>query len=211
MNVPTFVRSQVAQQFGRQGERVNPWVDLRRTLLVTLAVALTACAVVAAATVVIGDYGSTAGRITLTCLALAGFTLTALAATASQNRPWSAGLSAAGAVSSGLGMVFSLVAIIIWDELDETIAKTLLSLIVFAGTFGFAGLILNSHGRNRTLDTVVFATVGLACGVAFLLLASILFEGDLPSATYRLMGVLVIFATLGTIVTPILRRALPEG
>ena len=179
---------------------------MRRALTWTVVGSLSACAVIAAVAVVLGDFGKALGQATLISLALAGFSVTTLGSTAGGDRPWSPALSLTGAAVSALGMVAALVAILQFEDVTWATGRVLLVLIVGAITVPYCASLLVGYGRGAVVNGVVACAVGLVVTFAALLVIVILAEGDLPNGLYRLMGVVAIFMVLGTVVVPILTR-----
>ncbi len=184
--------------------------SLRRILAWVVVGSLSACALIAAVAVVVGEFGKSLGQATLISLALAGFSLTTLGATAGSDRPWSPALSLSGAAASALGMVAALVVILQFEDVTWGTGRVLLILIVAAVTFPYCAFLLLGYGRGTVVNGVVAATVGLVVTFATLLVVVFLTDGDLPDGLYRLMGVVGIFMVLGTVVVPILTRIVPR-
>ena len=179
---------------------------LRRPLTWTVVGSLSACAVIAAVAVVMGEFGKALGQATLISLALAGFSVTALGSMAGGDRPWSPALSLSGAAVSAMGVVAALVAILQFDDVTWATGRVLLILIVGSITVPYCARLLLGYGRGAVVDGVVASAVGLVVTFATLLVIVILTDGDLPKGMYRLMGVVAIFMVLGTVVVPILTR-----
>jgi hypothetical protein len=184
---------------------------LRRTLAWTVVGSLTACAVIAAVAVVLGEFGKALGQAALISLALAGFSVTTLGSTAGTDRPWSAALSLSGAAASALGMVAALVAILQFEDVTWATGRVLLVLIVAAVTVPYCAFLLLGYERGAVVNGVVVGAVGLVVTFGTLLVTVILTDGDLPDGLYRLMGVVAIFMVLGTVVVPILTRTVPRS
>lgn len=185
---------------------------LRRTLTWVVVGSLSACALIAAVAVVIGDFGRGMAQATFVSLSLTGFTFTTVSSTVGADRPWNTGFTIAGATASALGMMASLVVILQGENVTWAMVRVLLVLIVASTTIPACALLLLAHGRGAVVNGVVLAAVGLVTTFAALLLIVILFRDgeDGPEAFYRLMAVVGIFAVLGAVVVPILSRITPR-
>ena len=183
---------------------------VQRVLLLALVASLIAGAALALYVVLVGSLGDTGWQVLGTTIALAGFSITGMAACVPPR-----GGSVGFVARAGLGastVSFALCAYFIWvnDTFDTdtiSLAKVLAIAIIAAIAFAHAALILRGRGRNDATDTVIVATLlctGTLAGVLSVMVLAERFGDGLA----RLIAALAILAVLGTLLTPLLPRIL---
>jgi hypothetical protein len=183
---------------------------IQRKLLLLLVASLILSAALAIMVVLTGDLGDAGGRVLGTSVALAGFSLTGMAAAIPVKKPALAFIRPTGLAASVVG--FACVAWFIWaDDIFDTstinLAKVLAIAIVVSVAAAHAGLLARGYLRDARVDFVVSATLVCNAVISFIIIASILAE-DFSEGIARILGVLAILAVLGTLLTPILPRVL---
>lgn len=190
--------------FGSQEAR-----ERRRTLLRVFAVlAVSALCLAALVSIVIflfGSFGETETRLLSTALAVAGYSLTGLAATTRIGRRpvW---LGPLGIGASGVG--FLLAISLIWTTPEgDLLVRLTGSATVLAVAIAHASLLLPRHPDQRVTAAVLTATLVMLAVLAAMLIVQMLFAFE-PSDWYlRWMGVVAVLTVLGTLLVPILRKA----
>lgn len=183
---------------------------IQRALLIALVVALSVAALLALGIVLFDDLGPTSGRVLATTVALAGFSVTGMAAAVPpKGRPIGA-LAAAGLGASGVA--FALCSYFIWgspsfDTDTLTLAKVLAIAIIVSIACAHAALLLRGRGRGDATDLVVTGTLLCTAAISTLLTFMIVAEwyGD---GSGRVLSALGILAVLGTMLTPLLPHIL---
>lgn len=181
---------------------------LQRKLLIGVAASLILAAVLALTAVLFGDLGETGGKVLATTMALAAFSITAMAAAVPPRGREAGALMRVGIGASAVS--FSLVSYFLWADdpfEDSTVALAKLTTIamIVAVACAHAALILRGRGRGDTTDLVVTATLICSSALAALLIAVIIGEW-FTDGVGRLVGALAILAVLGTLLTPLLPR-----
>jgi len=174
-----------------------------KALLGSLIVALSLSALIGIYLFVAGDFGEMEIRTLITTLSLSFFSITSLGCTVVLERRRVFGLAVPGLVLSGVGLVWSLV--MIWADWDTEFAgKTMVVLVLLAVSFAQSCLLALAPLRGR-LRWVFFATVACIFTLAAVLSSMLIFELD-DEFLMRLVGVLGILDTAGTLSVPILFR-----
>jgi hypothetical protein len=189
--------------FASQGAR-----EQRRTLLRVFAVmAVSALCLAALVSIVIflfGSFGETERRLLATALAVAGYSLTGLAATTRIGRRpvW---LGPLGIGVSGLGFVLAIS--LIWTSPEgDLLVRLTGSVTVLAIAIAHASLLLPHRPDQRLTAAVLAATLVMLGVLAAMLIVQMLFALE-PSDWYlRWMGVVAVLTVLGTLLVPILRK-----
>lgn len=185
---------------------------LQRILLGTLIVALVVAAGAAIAVLVRGRLDGPGGRVLLGTLALGGFGLTALGAAVRLVRHRFVWLGWAGLGASVAGLAYT--ELLVWGVLPAEpfeALKPALSLAVASAAVAWASLVLLGHGRYRSAAAVATGTAVAVLGLGALAVAGVVADVDPPPAVLRGVGAVAVVAVLGTLVTPILVRALSLG
>ena len=205
-----------------QSDLVEPYDEvklkgLRRIIVWVIVVSLVLTAGVGIATLLSGEMGETQGKVMLSTLAIAGFSITALCHLAIINREVRV-VGWAGITSSALGLVAAQ--ILLWrswdyferggtDELWGFIEKSFIVLLISALSFAHANLmLLLSTSTRRWMRLALAANLILITLVAIMVIPAVVSEGEFPGSliadTYwRMFGVVAILDALGTIALPV--------
>ncbi len=182
--------------------------SLKRVFLVTLIVSLSISALVAIFVFLFGDFGEVEGKTLLTTLTIGIYSLIGLCCSILYERRTYILLALAGIAISAIGLLFTLVAI--WEVVDiEDIWKPVLIIGILAISAGHASLLLLIRAEKNIVRTMLFATVGFVALVAAMIIYIVLseFDSSVSEFYYRLLGVFAVLDVLGTIVTPITKKA----
>lgn len=189
----------------------------RRTAVIVVIVSLTITAVVGILALLSGDFGETQGKILLTTLVMAAFSITALCHLAIASRPFRA-VGFVGIAVSAAALVCALV--LIWTAWSGTVdfdwlLRALGVLSVVAVSLAQANLLLVlGERRARGIRIALVATIAAIGIAALLLVLPIATAGDVPGsdadAYWRVFGVIAILDVLGSIVLPISSRFVRE-
>lgn len=191
----------------------------RRTAIVFIVVSLSIAALFGIVTLLTGEFGELQGKILLTTLLLAGFSITALCHLAVVGRAQRIVGFVGIAVSA---LAFVLGAVLIWRSWEswgdewEAALKAFAVLSIAALSLAHANLLLLlGDRRNRGVRAGLAATLVLIALVAVLLSIPILTDGRIPGdegdGYWRVFGVLAILDVLGTIVLPVVGRVTRDG
>lgn len=186
--------------------------ERRRTLLRVFAVmavsALCLAALVSIAIFLFGSFGETETRLLATALAVAGYSLTGLAAaTRIGRRPgW---LGPLGIGVSGFG--FFLTTSLIWVAPEGDLLSRLAgSVTVLAIAIAHASLLLPRHPDRRVTASVLAATLAMLALLAAMLITLMLFALEPGDWYFRWLGVVAVLTVLGTLLVPILRKSVAK-
>ena len=186
----------------------------RRIAIIAIIVSLSLTALIGIITLLSGDFGEVQGRVLLTTLLLAGFSITVLCHLAVVGRALRA-VGFVGVAVSGVALVIGL--LLIWGEasFSDDLWKAFGTFGVLSVSFAHANLLLLlGQRRNTVVRVLLFATVACVGLVALLICLPILTEGDIPGdngdAYWRLLGVVAILDVLGSIVLPVTGRFLRD-
>ena len=184
---------------------------VKRTLLGALVGALAVAALLAIGILLRGRFGETEGRILLTVLAMVTYSLTGLAGADLVARGRAAWLGMLGVALSGVG--FLTAATLIWGDLSWDLFRAAWSAGVLAVAAAHATVLVprREEGDGKVVTVVLNATFGLIALLAGMLVSVILAEGDVGEGFFRLLGVVAVLDVLGTLLVPILRRAMDGG
>lgn len=189
----------------------------RRSAIIAIIVSLSLTALIGIITLLSGDFGETQGKVLLTTLLLAVFSITVLCHLAVVGRA----LQVVGFIGVGVSAV-ALVAglLLIWRDWGnfndiEPLLKTFGVAGVLAVSFAHANLLLLlGQRRNPTVRLLLYVTVAVIGLVALLLCLPIATGGDIPGDDgdwyWRLLGVVAILDVLGSIVLPVTGRFLRD-
>lgn len=192
---------------------------VRRITVIVIIVSLSVTAIIGIVTLLTASFGELQGKILLTTLLMAAFSITALCHLAVVGRA----LRVVGYVGIAVSaLAFLAGALLIWRNWDEvegawdTLLKAFFVLTVLSASFAHANLLLLlGDRRSPVIRLGLFATVGLIALVALLLILPIVTEGDIPGPDgelyWRIFGVVAILDVLGTIVLPIIGRFVRDG
>jgi uncharacterized membrane protein len=191
----------------------------RRIAIVFIIVSLSIAALFGIVTLLTGEFGEIQGKILLTTLAMAGFSITALCHLAVVGRS----LRIVGFVGIAVSaLAFVTGAVLIWrdwsnwSDVWELTLKTFAVFAIAAVSIAHANLLLLLSGRrNQILRVTLWITVALIAVVAVLIIIPVVTEGEIPGdngdAYWRVFGVFAILDVLGTIVLPVVGRVTREG
>jgi hypothetical protein len=189
----------------------------RRIAIIAIIVSLSLTALVGIITLLGGEFGEVQGRVLLTTLLMAGFSITVLCHLAVVGRA----LQAVGFVGAGVSTVALVAGLVLiwlpWDfDTDLGTAWKVFGIFgVLAVSFAHANLLLLlGQRRNPTVRVLLYLTVGFVAVVALMLCLPIGTEGEIPGDDgelyWRLFGVVGILDVLGSIVLPITGRFLRD-
>lgn len=186
----------------------------RRAAIIAIIVSLSLTALIGIVTLLSGDFGETQGKVLLTTLLLAGFSITVLCHLAVVGRALQA-VGFVGVAVSGVALVAGL--LLIWAELysSEGAWKTFGIFGILSVSFAHANLLLLlGQRRNTVVRTLLYLTVAFVGLVALLICLPILTNGDIPGYDgewyWRFFGVVAILDVLGSIVLPVTGRLLRD-
>lgn len=191
----------------------------RRIAIVFIIVSLTIAALFGIVTLLTGEFGELQGKILLTTLLLAGFSITALCHLAVVGRT----LRIVGFIGIAVsGLAFITGAILIWrswenwSDVWELTLKTFAVFAIAAASLAHANLLLLlGERRNQIVRIGLWVTLGLIALLAVLIILPIVTDGDIPGDNgepyWRALGVVAILDVLGTIVLPVVGRVTREG
>jgi hypothetical protein len=188
----------------------------RRIAVIAIVVSLSATALIGIVTLLSGDFGETQGKVLLSTLLIAGFSITVLCHLAVVGRA----LQVVGFIGVGVSTVALAVGLVLiwrdWYAADDTdfLLKTLGVSSVLAISFAHANLLLLlGQRRNQVVRLLLYATVALIAIVALMLCLPIASGGEIPEDPdiyWRVFGVVAILDVLGTIVLPVTGRLLRD-
>ncbi len=174
---------------------------------------LSLAALVGIVTLLTATFGEVQGKIILTTLLVAGFSITALCHLAVFGRALRI-VGFVGVAMSALALATGTV--LIWGSWDnwssvwENVLKYFAVFAVLAVSLAHANLLLLLEERKSPiLRTGLFVTVGLIALLALLIILPIVTDGRIPGdndSYWRVVGVVAILDALGTIVLPVLAR-----
>jgi len=182
----------------------------RRAAVITIIVSLSLTALLGIIVLFTGEFGEVQGRILLTALLVAGFSIAALCDLALAGRTLR--------VAALFGVAVALVAlvlgvVVIWHDWSDGGFGEILRAFAIAGIWAVSLaqanlLLLLAHRRRSAVRVGLFATIGFIVLVAVLVSLPILTNGEIPGDAapdyWRGFGVAVILDALGTIVVPVL-------
>jgi hypothetical protein len=184
----------------------------RRIAIIAIIVSLSLTALIGIITLLSGDFGETQGKVLLTTLILAGFSITVLCHLAVVGRALRV-VGFVGFAVSAVALVAGL--ILIWSDLSDSegVWKTFGVFGILSFSFAHANLLLLlGQRRNTVVRALLYTTVAIIGVVALMICLPILTDGDIPGSNgdwyWRLLGVVAILDVLGTIVLPITGRFL---
>lgn len=185
-----------------------PPVDPRRTLVRAFALAAVGALCLAALAAILiflfGEFQETEGRILITTLAVAGYSLIGLAATTRLARP-PAWLAPLGLGLSAVGFVLMLA--LIWTEpKGDVLGQIAGSVLVLAVAIAHAALLLPRRADPPAAGAVLRATLTASAILAAMLIRVILLDTDPGERYARWLGVVAVLDVLGTLLVPILRK-----
>jgi len=190
----------------------------RRIAIIAIIVSLSLTAIIGIVTLLVGDFGEVQGKILLTTLLLAGFSITVLCHLAVAGRA----LQVVGFIGIGVSVLSAVLGLTLvwrpWDSFDDSwgeLLKWFAVTSIWAVSLAHANLLLLlAQRKNPVIRGGLFATVGMIGLVALLITLPILSEGEIPGENgewyWRLVGVVAILDVLGTIVLPVASRFLRD-
>ncbi|MFZ4895661.1 hypothetical protein ACL9RL_14540 [Plantibacter sp. Mn2098] len=201
-------------QPGRRSALVS---GVRRIAVIAIIVSLSLTALVGILVLVTGGFGEVQGRVLLTALLVAGFSITALCDLAIAGRSLRI-VSAVGLVVSGIALVLGVV--LIWRDWSDPFWSDALRWFAIAGVWAVSIaqvslLLLLAGRRRRSIRIGLGVTIVVIVIVAVFVTLPILTNGDVPGSAaadyWRVFGVFVIIDALGTIVVPVLALFLRDA
>jgi hypothetical protein len=192
--------------------------EIRRTAVLFIIVSLSLTALVGIVTLLTATFGEVQGKIILTTLLVAGFSITALCHLAVVGRA----LRVVGFVGIGVSVLaLATGAILIWSSWDNStevwgnVLKAFFVFGILAVSLAHANLLLLLEDRRSlAIRYGLIATVVMIAALAALIIIPIVTDGRIPGDNdgyWRALGVIAILDALGTIVLPVLSRFLPGG
>lgn len=182
-----------------------PASEIQRTLLRAFVGALSATALVAIVTLLIGEPSELSARILGTTATLTWFSLFALASSTTRTDPGLRALMFTGVGSGIVGFFVSLT--IIWSDFDSVPWRPLVWAIIISTASAHAALLLRLHGKSPQTDRVLTVTLDLNALLTLwlcALVASDRLTDAMASVGWRLLGVVSVLLALGTLLTPIM-------
>ncbi len=188
--------------------------SIRRLAVIFIIVSLSLTALIGIVTLLTATFGDLQGKIMLTTLLIAGFSITALCHLAVVDRA----LRVVGFIGIGASAVALLLGVVLvwfsWDNWNsglDQVFKAFAIVSVIAVSLAHANLLLLLAERhNPLLRAALFTTVGFIALVALLIILPIATEGEIPGENgelyFRILGVAAILDVLGTIVLPVINR-----
>jgi hypothetical protein len=189
----------------------------RRVAIIAIIVSLSLTAIVGIITLLGGAFGDVQGKVLLTTLLFAVFSISVLCHLAVVGRALQL-VGFTGVAVSSVSLLGGL--LLIWAEWTDPGAQAVvIKLFAVAGILavGLAHsnlLLLLGQRRNRVVRVLLYATVAIIGLVALLLCIPIATDGDIPGddgdGYWRLVGVVAILDVLGSIVLPVTGRFLRD-
>lgn len=180
--------------------------DIQKMLLIALALGLAVGAVLVCISIIAG---ASDARIILADYAFVGFSLLGLISTVGKDRPWSPTVSAAGIGASMLGLMVAVIAILT-PTVSGAMLKAVGVTVVVPGYVAYCAVILLAVGNKMAVNAVAAGSTAMAGIFSLFLIAQILSAHNLGTGTYKVWAIVGVFTALGTVVTPILSRALAD-
>jgi hypothetical protein len=146
-------------------------------------------------------------KIIGTAAVVGGFSLLGLCSSSWYDRQERVWLAGGGVATAAVALLLSVIAI--WGEVSASgYYRALTIAVIVAVAWALSSLELVFYGRDHTVDVVVLATVGLIALFTALVIVPILTSFDGLGEGYgRLVAVVLILAVLGSVVSPVLARA----
>lgn len=188
------------------GQATGQRQSLARALLFLAIGALCLAALVAIGILPLGSFGETEGKVLLTVVGIAGYSMLGLAATTAIGRD-PAWLGPAGLAISAVA--FGLFVALIWAAPEQSLLGRLMgTFLVLAVALVHAALLLLLTGRvgEGPLCTVRRATLVASSVLAGMIIGPLLFDWEPSGAYFRVLGAAAVLAVLGTLLVPILRK-----
>lgn len=185
----------------------------RRIAIIAIITSLSFTAVVGIFTLLTGEFGETQGKILLTTVLTAGFSIISLCHLAVTGRT----LRVVGYTGIGVSVVAFILGIaLIWEDWQnfnswEVLGRAFMIFSILSISFAHANLLLLLGGRKRPVIRLgLLFTVASIALVSILIIIPILTDGDVPGengdAYWRVFGVIAILDVFGTIVVPVTSR-----
>ncbi len=186
----------------------------RRIAIIAIIASLSLTALIGILTLLSGEFGEAQGKVLLTTLLLAGFSITVLCHLAVVGRALQA-VGFVGVAVSAVALTAGL--ILIWSDFtdSEGVWKTFGVFGVLAVSFSHANLLLLlGQRRNSVVRLLLYLTVAFVALVALLICLPIITNGEIPGDAgdnyWRFFGVVAILDVLGSIVLPVTGRFLRD-
>lgn len=193
--------------------------DLRRIAIIFIIVSLSLTALVGIVTLLTASFGEVQGKIILTTLLVAGFSITALCHLAVAGRALRV-VGYVGIAMSAAALITGAILIwggwLNWGQEWEILLKTFAVVAILAVSLAHANLLLLLEGRRSRLVRIgLFTTVAMIGLLAILIILPIVTDGRIPGDNgepyFRFLGVVAILDALGTIVLPVIARFTRTG
>lgn len=193
--------------------------DLRRIAIIFIIVSLSLTALVGIVTLLTASFGEVQGKIILTTLLVAGFSITALCHLAVAGRALRV-VGYVGIAMSAAALITGAILIwggwLNWGQEWEILLKTFAVVAILAVSLAHANLLLLLEGRRSRLVRIgLFTTVVMIGLLAILIILPIVTDGRIPGDNgepyFRFLGVVAILDALGTIVLPVIARFTRTG
>jgi uncharacterized YccA/Bax inhibitor family protein len=180
-------------------------MKLTKLFLTIFLITLILLALIATNIFLFGDFSEIQIKILITLLSFGGFSLASLAGSGIFKK-----YNILSLVTINLSCIMAIWSVLmIWDIVDinnyDFLIKSFLSLIFINILLGYSSLFLRITPKHPVVQVTMFTSLTLA-SILTLILCNIAFRqfSGVNNFVYRLLGVLAIFSSLGTIATPIL-------
>jgi hypothetical protein len=183
-----------------------PRRSLARALLATVIVALCLAAFVAIGILLFGDFGETEGKVLLTTLGIAGYSLLGLAATTALGRQ-PRFLGPSGLVATAVG--FALFVAVVWISPEgENLGRLMGVSLVLSIANAHAALLffMTRETAGRRVLSIRRATLFANAVVSAMLVGLIMSDSDPPQLFARVLGAVAVLVVLGSLLLPILLK-----
>lgn len=181
--------------------------NLKFVFWTSLIASLVVSALIAILVFLFGDFGETEIKLLLTTLTVGGYSLTGLCSSALYDKRKNVSLVFSGFLVSILGFIITVGAI--WKIIDFVDIWRLVAIFsILAFSIAHSSLILLICSEKRIISISKIAMIIFILIIAIMLIYLVLagFNG-VDKFYYRLLGVFAVLDVLGTILTPILKKA----
>ena len=181
-----------------------------RVLLYTAIVMFCLAALTSIVVILAGDFGGTEGRILLSGISIAAYSLAGLIATARFDRK-PAWFAPVGLGAAGSGLVLMLISI--WSEFDDGfLTRLTLSLMVVVIALAHANLLQADPKRYDPAVALLVPTLIASAILTTMIVWPILSGAELDSGLYwKSLAIIAVLLVLGTLVVPIARKIAGGG
>ncbi len=176
---------------------------MRRTFLYSMIAAVVISSVLGIVALLSQEFGETEAKVLLSTLGIAAASILAMACSAAWERGRSRVLAGPGITASIVGCFMLLV--VIWAEpRSDVFAKALVTIVILATYCAHGALLLLARLERRfhwTQPATLAATALLGALLTYMLWSEDSFEDR-----WKLVGILSILGSAGTILTPVFQR-----